>query len=140
MNQPAGVAAAVGVIIRRDGRLLLGLRSWHRRCCPGMWDLPGGHIEAGETAIDAARRELVEELSIVIGCVDLIDVLDVPDVGGRPMRLSIVQTAEWTGTPAIRDREHVALGWFAPEAAAALPDLAIVAYRKIFARLALDQR
>jgi len=49
-------------MIRSDGAALLqhrdniaGLR------CAGMWGLPGGHVEADESMLDCARRELKEE-------------------------------------------------------------------------------
>ena len=45
----------------RDGRVLLVERA---RPPLGLWSLPGGHVEPGETAIDAARRELMEETGI----------------------------------------------------------------------------
>lgn len=32
----------------------------------GMWDLPGGHIDIGETPVDAVKREAMEELGITI--------------------------------------------------------------------------
>ena len=32
--------------------------------CPGSWETVHGHIEAGETPADAARRELVEETGL----------------------------------------------------------------------------
>jgi len=45
----------------RDGHVLLVERTKPPR---GLWSLPGGHVEAGETALDAARRELMEETGI----------------------------------------------------------------------------
>ena len=45
----------------RDGRVLLVHRTPHRHAYPGVWDLPGGHVEPGETAL---TRELREELGV----------------------------------------------------------------------------
>lgn len=56
------VAAAV---VAGD-RVLLGHRHPGRPWYPGVWDLPGGHVEAGERRIDALVRELREELGIDI--------------------------------------------------------------------------
>ncbi|MFO1122704.1 MAG: NUDIX domain-containing protein [Hyphomicrobiales bacterium] len=46
----------------RDGRVLLIERA---KPPLGIWSLPGGHVEPGETAAEAARRELAEETGIV---------------------------------------------------------------------------
>jgi len=54
---PAGVAQAYAVIIaRHEGRLL-----WCRHETRDTWEVPGGHIEPGESALAAAHRELQEE-------------------------------------------------------------------------------
>jgi len=37
--------------------------------CPGMWDLPGGHVETGESPLECIIREMIEETEInVEGC------------------------------------------------------------------------
>jgi 8-oxo-dGTP diphosphatase len=54
----------VAVAILRDGnRVLLAQRS-RRQVSPGFWELPGGKIEPGERAVDAAARELFEEVGV----------------------------------------------------------------------------
>ncbi len=56
-DAPAGLRQKYAVIIaRHDGRLL-----WCRHENRETWEIPGGHIELGETALEAAARELQEE-------------------------------------------------------------------------------
>lgn len=43
----------------------------------GMWSLPGGHVEPGERARDAARREVLEETAIEAAIEGILDVHDV---------------------------------------------------------------
>ena len=67
-------AAASGVIFR-DGTVLLVERGKPPVC--GVWSLPGGHIEPGETAREAARREIMEETGVTAELLGLADVHDV---------------------------------------------------------------
>lgn len=55
----------VGVIVRRKGKVLVGLRRGSHGA--GSWALPGGHLEAGETPEECARREVLEETGLTIG-------------------------------------------------------------------------
>lgn len=52
-----------GALVAGD-RLLLCHRSPTRRWYPNVWDLPGGHVEAGESEPEALRRELYEEIGV----------------------------------------------------------------------------
>src|ERR1700757_5071677 len=54
--------SCVGALIRDDrGRVFVQRRSATRRVLPGIWDIVGGHIEAGETLEEALAREIKEE-------------------------------------------------------------------------------
>ena len=58
--------SAIGLIDKK-GRLLIQKRAETKKDEPNKWDLSSaGHIDAGETAIDAAIREMYEELGVKV--------------------------------------------------------------------------
>jgi 8-oxo-dGTP diphosphatase len=57
---PIPVLAAV---VKRDNRYLVCQRPTHKRH-GGLWEFPGGKLEPNETVVDAAHRELREELGV----------------------------------------------------------------------------
>lgn len=65
---------AAGVVCLRGDEVLLIRRGTMPRL--GEWSLPGGRIEPGERAADAAMRELVEETGVLARLVGLVDVVD----------------------------------------------------------------
>jgi mutator protein MutT len=113
---------AAGVLVR-DGRVLLGLRRADRATYPGVWDLPGGHVEPGESPPAAARRELREELGIEA---ELGAAWRVLTDGADELSVWLVRA--WTGEVRnVADHEHERLGWFTAGELAAL-DLAHPSY------------
>lgn len=59
------IVKVVGAAIVRDGRCLIAQRG-PSMSAPGKWEFPGGKVESGEDASTALRREIEEELGVVI--------------------------------------------------------------------------
>ena len=93
-----------------DGeRLLLGHRHPARRWYPDCWDLIGGHIEPGESAEEAVRRECREEIAVEILALRRVEV----DVGDETLRAHVYVVSRWRGQPVnAAPDEHDELGWF----------------------------
>ncbi len=102
------VHVVVAGLLRRRGRALMVHRAPPRRWYPDAWDLPGGHVAAGELPSHALARELDEELGIVV------EIAGKPfaRVQGTDFHMDIWLIDQWTGEPVNRDPlEHDALAW-----------------------------
>lgn len=105
--QRVAVAALV-----REGRMLLAHRHPDRRWYPDCWDLVGGHIEAGESALAAMQRECHEELGVRV---ENAKPFHLPTSNpGLDLQAFLVRS--WEGEPTNQaPDEHDDLRWFTAE-------------------------
>jgi 8-oxo-dGTP diphosphatase len=104
----AHTEVAVGILIRPvDGALLLSTRPAGKPYA-GFWEFPGGKIEAGETVEQALRRELTEELGIVIGAAETWRVTE-HDYPHALVRLHWCKVSQWEGDFELREGQ--AMRW-----------------------------
>ena len=60
------IHVVAGALLSHDGRILIAQRPPGKHLAGG-WEFPGGKLAQGETALAALKRELHEELGVVVG-------------------------------------------------------------------------
>ena len=111
----------------RDGKLLLVQRLTEPEA--GCWGLPGGKVDPFEPVGEAVRREVEEELGIVIEDAALLCVVELIDRAGDEHWVApVYRVAAFTGEPVNREpAKHGGFGWFTLDA---LPTALTVAARQ----------
>lgn len=99
--------AAAAVVRWDDGRVML-LRRAQRDQAHGLWILPGGHVDRGEVAEEAALREVAEETGLQVELERLLGVYTYPD---NPVVL-IVYLARPTGGELAPGQEALEMALF----------------------------
>lgn len=138
-EQVSDVLVVAGAIIA-GSRMLLAQRDYPADVA-GLWELPGGKVEHGETPAQALARELCEELDVeIFAGAQLADVVrPKPGLTLVALRAEIV-----SGTP--RALEHRAIEWADPDRLSELLDAGAIVpndlgwVREMVAELQFRQR
>ncbi len=114
------VLVAAAALVDPDGRVLLAQRP-EGKAMAGLWEFPGGKVEAGETPEAALIRELAEELGIETWASCLAPLSFASHAyPGFHLLMPLYVCRKWGGG-APQPREHAALKWVRPSALAAYP-------------------
>jgi len=117
---------AVLAVVLRDGHVLLV-----RRANPpdqGLWGLPGGRMEMGETHLEAALRELEEETGLQADAPRLLTVLDFiehDEAGALAHHFAMIAVlCRWQSGEAVAADDALEASWFSRDEIATLGRLA----------------
>jgi len=104
-----------GVIFRR-GRLLLLRRRDYLVVAPGLWDLPGGGVEVGDSLEDSLVREVREEtgFAVRVGPPIHAAIVRTHMVSGKALVVTVVYyrcSMRATGPPRLDAEEHTQYAW-----------------------------
>jgi 8-oxo-dGTP diphosphatase len=125
-SYPARPFLAVSAAIVRDGRILLVRRA--RPPAHGLFSLPGGLVETGETLTEAVRREVAEETGLAIDPIALAGFREaiMRDSEQRVERHFVILAfaARWQGGEPILNEELNEARWVTREELADLPTTA----------------
>jgi 8-oxo-dGTP diphosphatase len=118
MEEKKRVGAGLGVILEKDGKILLGLRhpdpdkADSAFKSAGEWSLPGGKIDFGETLEECAIREVKEETGIVIKDPQIISIHNCKNEHAHFLTAGVV-AREWEGEAQVKEPdEMVEWKWF----------------------------
>jgi 8-oxo-dGTP diphosphatase len=88
----------VGAVIRDEtGRLLMILRGHDPG--RGLWSIPGGRVEPGETAEQAVVREVREETGLEVGCGPLLGTAELSGLAGAVVDIRDYRAYLVAGSP-----------------------------------------
>lgn len=101
------ILACAGFILVDGNRFLVERRRLDKAVDPGAVAVPGGHLEPGESPLEALHRELDEELGVTAGQIDFVCTLLHRSEEFRKLHYFAVR--DWSG--AIQNNEAEALLW-----------------------------
>jgi 8-oxo-dGTP diphosphatase len=118
-SQGAWLTVVAAALVDSDGRVLVQQRP-EGTAMAGLWEFPGGKVDAHETPEAALVRELAEELGIDVETACLAPACFASEpLGDRHLLLLLYVCRKWSGTPT--PHHASALQWLRPAQMFALP-------------------
>jgi mutator protein MutT len=107
----------VGAVVVNDAGQLLLIRRGHEPG-KGLWSIPGGRVEPGETDEQAVVRELLEETGLVVACGQLLGRVERPGLADAVLDIRDYLASVTGGTLKAGDDAAAARWLSSPEVAA----------------------
>lgn len=115
MSEAQYPRVGVGVMIERDGKILLGRR--RNSHGDGSWSWCGGHLEYGETFEQCAIREVAEESGLVVKRLRFLCLHNILAYDRHYVDIQFIAEQVAPGEPQLLEPDKIAeWGWFALEA------------------------
>lgn len=146
LNQQV-ITACAFIHQKDDGveKLFLPRRAGTKKFLPGIFELPGGHIDFGEDPVSGLRREIAEELGMEVEVGDPFFVFTYVNKIKGSHSIEVIYFARFANNPSditLNPDDHSEFGWFAESELAkvveenkGLSDIEIQAMRKGFSLL-----
>ncbi|QQS16404.1 MAG: 8-oxo-dGTP diphosphatase MutT [Neisseriales bacterium] len=106
------IPVAVGILMNEAGHVLLNTRP-RGKSFAGYWEFPGGKIQSHETPVAALKRELMEEIGIVIQNAQLWKMETFCYPRHTTVQLYFFLINNWQGTPVAQEKQL--LSWQNPQ-------------------------
>jgi len=123
------IRVGVGILLKKGNKILLGKRHLDKKeegykvrknNLVNTWTMPGGKLELGETLIECAKRETLEETGIILNSLKLICVNDATESNGYFITIGFI-SEDFRGEPKTMEKDKITdWQWFSLES---LPEL-----------------
>lgn len=101
------IAELVAGILTKNGRFLVEKRRLDDEVDPGLVEVPGGHVDTGESLEAALKRELREELGIQVNRMSFVVNGLATASTGEKGRIHYFHVTSWHGRIRAREAERV---------------------------------
>lgn len=116
-----GIGAAV-LIWKSEKREYLLVGQGHNKKEEDMYALAGGHLESGETLIQAAEREAKEESGVGVKNIKLLTIYEFYNKAKNKQYVTVAFEAIWDGTDPIPEYDRrLSWDWYTLDEALSLP-------------------
>jgi 8-oxo-dGTP diphosphatase len=95
-----------GILMIR-GKFLVEKRREDDDADPGFIEIPGGHVDKGETLVEALKREMKEEIGTNIEEAKLVQRSLYTATNGERLRIHYFHVEKWSGRIVSREAERV---------------------------------